>query len=294
MLRIPRMQRVQEAYDTLESEGSRSEIFKRVMGDVTADIKLVNAEFSQACQCRASAVPCRTSASAVPCLWRYIPVASHLRGRGARSFSEACSSHSCALPGRTCARIGVQLKQSLASLDGLVKLLELQVARSTMRRVGVVWRRLVFWYSGCPTGSDAMAHRQFSSLRSVAGARQTTSRRPREPRVCVVRREAAMVPGDRQCGRPVGLDSRRARAPRPVAARVDRVVRRSHQTRRLASVEPICDAYGRRPSAVACIRIGAGGARAWCSSHCIGFGRAGRARPDRKATSTGRRRLATV
>jgi hypothetical protein len=129
------MQRVQEAYDTLESEGSRSEIFKRVMGDVTADIKLVNAEFSQACQCRASAVPC---------LWRYIPVASHLRGRGARSFSEACSSHSCALPGRTCARIGVQLKQSLASLDGLVKLLELQVARSTMRRVGVVWRRLVF------------------------------------------------------------------------------------------------------------------------------------------------------
>ena len=67
MLRIPRMQRVQEAYDTLESEGSRSEIFKRVMGDVTADIKLVNAEFSQACQCRASAVPCRTSASAVPC-----------------------------------------------------------------------------------------------------------------------------------------------------------------------------------------------------------------------------------
>ncbi len=78
MLRIPRMQRVQEAYDTLESEGSRSEIFKRVMGDVTADIKLVNAEFSQACQCRASAVPCRTSASAVPCLWRYIPVASHL------------------------------------------------------------------------------------------------------------------------------------------------------------------------------------------------------------------------
>jgi hypothetical protein len=135
------MQRVQEAYDTLESEGSRSEIFKRVMGDVTADIKLVNAEFSQACQCRASAVPCRTSASAVPVA---LYPGCFALGRGARSFSEACSSHSCALPGRTCARIGVQLKQSLASLDGLVKLLELQVARSTMRRVGVVWRRLVF------------------------------------------------------------------------------------------------------------------------------------------------------
>ncbi len=43
------LQRVQEAYDTLESESSRSEMLKRVMGDVTADIKLVNAEFTQAC-----------------------------------------------------------------------------------------------------------------------------------------------------------------------------------------------------------------------------------------------------
>ena len=68
------MQRVQEAYDTLESEGSRSEIFKRVMGDVTADIKLVNAEFSQACQCRASAVPVPCCAGPVPApcraMWR--------------------------------------------------------------------------------------------------------------------------------------------------------------------------------------------------------------------------------